>query len=260
MASDNQASYAKIGFTIMLGIAGIVGVLIYFGGVGTGGRVIPAETYFHNPVSGLAVGSDVCFRGVKVGSVKRISFIANEYEQHDPAHGQAIWVGLSIDPRLCGFDETVRHPEENVREIISKGLHATVAANILTGIAHIELNFPKTEIKEAPISWRPRDLCVPPAPTLLESASDALPVLLAKLERIDFAGSWSNVLSTVENANALMGSVNTLVDSQQGNVTEILGNMRDASASLRDFADKIRDNPSLLLRSRDVESLPETMR
>lgn len=259
MANDNQASYAKVGFTIMLGIAGMLGVLVYFGGMGIGGREIPAETYFHNPVSGLAIGSDVCFRGVKVGTVKRISFIANEYEQHDPEHGQAIWVGLALDPKLCGFDSE-RHPEEMVRQIVAKGLHATVAANILTGIAHIELNFPKTEIKEAPISWHPRSLCIPPAPTLLESASDALPVLLAKLERIDFAGSWSNVLSTVENANSLMGSASTLVDSQQGNVSEILGNVRDASAALREFADKIRENPSLLLRSRDYEALPETAR
>lgn len=260
MASDNQASYAKIGFTILLGVAGIVGTLIYFGGVGAGGEEVLAETYFHNPVSGLAVGSDVCFRGVKVGAVKRISFVGSEYDDFAPGHGQAIWVGMAFDPRqLCGVGSH-RRPEDLLRDIVDKGLHATVSANILTGIAHIELNFPKSEIKEAPISWRPRTLCIPPAPTLLESAADALPVLLSKFERMDLAGGWSNILTTVESANSLMGSANTLLDSQQGNISEILGNVRDASASLRDLVNQLRDNPSLLIRSQDVSPLPETSR
>ena len=36
--------------------------------------------------------------GVKIGTVKRISFIATEYENYDPDHGRAIWVGLAVDP------------------------------------------------------------------------------------------------------------------------------------------------------------------
>ncbi len=260
MANDNHANYAKIGFTILLGIAGIIGALIYFGGVNAGKEAILVETFFHKPVTGLSVGSDVYFRGVKVGSVKRISFIANEYAQHDPAHGQAIWVGMAIEPKLCGFAPGGPNPRERIRKIIDMGLHATVAANILTGIARIELNFPKTPIKAAPISWQPRELCVPPASTLLESTADALPGLLAKLERMDIAGGWSNVVSAVGNADSLLGVANSLLDSQQGNIAEILGNLRDASASLRDLADRLRDNPSLLLRPRDAESLPETRR
>ena len=258
MADTNQANYGKIGLTLIMGMACIIGTLIWFGGAGSGKHYIAAETYFNSPVSGLAVGSDVCFRGVKIGTVKRISFIANEYENHDPDHGRAIWVGLAVDPRLCGFDENDRYIDERLAEIVSKGLHATLSANILTGIAHIELNFPKMAIKDEPISWKPRNLCIPPAPTLLESASDALPGLIAKLDQVNISAGWSNVMDVVISAGTLMGSANTVIETQQGNLAEIMSNIRDASSALRDLSYQLRDNPSLLIRSADQQSLPET--
>ena len=258
MADANQPNYGKIGCVLILGIACIVGALIWFGGAGSGKNYIPAETYFNSPVSGLAVGSDVCFRGVKIGTVKRISFIGNEYAKHDPKHGRAIWVGLAIDPRLCGFEKDDPHADERLGEIVAKGLHATLSANILTGIAHIELNYPKIPIIDEPITWKPRSLCIPPAPTLLESASDALPGLIAKFSKVDVAGSWSNIMETVTTAGSLMSAANTTVETQQGNLADILTNLRDASSALRDFSYQIRDNPSLLLRNADAPPLPET--
>ena len=258
MADANQANYGKIGFTLIMGIACIVGALIWFGGAGSGKHYVTAETYFNSPVSGLAVGSDVCFRGVKIGTVKRISFIATDYESYDPDHGRAIWVGLAVDPRLCGFDENDRHVDERLAEIVSKGLHATLSANILTGIAHIELNFPKIAIKDEPISWKPRNLCIPPAPTLLESASDALPGIIAKLDKVNISDGWSNIMDVVTSAGTLMGSANTVIETQQGNLAEIISNIRDASSALRDLSYQLRDNPSLLIRSVDQQALPET--
>ena len=258
MADANQANYGKIGFTLIMGIACIIGALIWFGGAGSGKRHVSAETYFNSPVSGLAVGSDVCFRGVKIGTVKRISFVANEYANYDPDHGRAIWVGLAIDPRLCGFTENDQHVDERLAEILSKGLHATLSANILTGIAHIELNFPKMAIKDEPISWKPRSLCIPPAPTLLESASDALPGLIAKFDKVDISAGWSNVMEAVTSAGAFLGSANAVIETQQGSLAEIMSNIRDASSALRDLSYQLRDNPSLLLRSADQAALPET--
>ena len=143
---------------------------------------------------------------------------------------------------------------------MSRGLHATLSANILTGIAHIELNFPKMAIKDEPISWKPRTLCIPPAPTLLESASDALPGLIAKLDKVNISAGWSNVMDAVTSAGTLMGSANAVIETQQGNLAEIISNIRDASSALRDLSYQLRDNPSLLIRSTDQQALPETSR
>ena len=75
MASDNQANYARIGGFIIVGIALIVATLVWFGGVSGKDSEFLVETYFPNDVTGLDVGSTVNFRGVRMGSVKRISFV-----------------------------------------------------------------------------------------------------------------------------------------------------------------------------------------
>ena len=73
MAADNHAHYRRIGFTVILGIVAIQATLVYLGGVGNSAHEILVETYYDNSVSGLSVGSDVNFRGVKLGTVKEIS-------------------------------------------------------------------------------------------------------------------------------------------------------------------------------------------
>ena len=260
MAEANNINYGKIGFTLIMGIACIIGALVWFGGMGGSKNLIAGETYFNSAVSGLSVGSDVCFRGVKVGSVTRISFIGNEYSEAAPEHGRIIWVGFSIDPRLCGYKEDDDFIHRRLDNILAKGIHATLSANILTGMAHIELNYPKMAVKDTPISWKPRSPCIPPAPTLLESATDVVPKLIAKIEEIDFSGGWSNAVNAISSTGMFMGSANNLVETQQGNIAEIIGNLRDTTAALRDFSYQIRDNPSLLLRSADQQPLPETSR
>ena len=67
MANENHASYAKVGLTVVAGVAAIIGTLIYIGGVKDTGGEILIETCYDKPVSGLSVGSAVNFRGVKVG-------------------------------------------------------------------------------------------------------------------------------------------------------------------------------------------------
>ena len=139
MAEANQPNYGKIGCVMILGIACIVGALIWFGGAGSGKNYVRAETYFNSPVSGLAVGSDVCFRGVKVGTVKRISFIGTEYANYKPEHGSTIWVGMALDPRLCGFTETEdRYVDEMISGERREGKIATFSTlvrKIVLGLA-----------------------------------------------------------------------------------------------------------------------------
>ena len=98
MAADNHPNYAKIGFFILAGVALVVGTLIYLGGFGAAQHEFIAETHFSYPVSGLDVGSAVNFRGVRVGSVRRISFIGAEYEEiGNPHDARQIYVELALD-------------------------------------------------------------------------------------------------------------------------------------------------------------------
>ncbi len=259
MAADNQPNYAKIGFFILAGVALVVGTLVYLGGFGAERHELIAETHFSYPVSGLDVGSAVNFRGVRVGSVRRISFIGAEYDEiGNPLDGRQIYVELAIDKRLFrvgGKDGNVR---ETLERLVERGLHATVSSSGVTGLSKIELNFPKIPREDEKISWRPKHTVIPPAPSILQSAADSATQLLDQLNRMDFVAAWSNVVEVTGTANILLQDVTTLLQAHKGNVDEIMDNVREASSGLREFTDQIQANPSLLLRSSTPERLDET--
>ena len=257
MASDNQANYTRIGIFIIVGIALILMTLIWLGGFGGNKNEFLVETFFSNPVSGLDVGSAVNLRGVRVGSVKRISFIGAEYDVTVPEDGRKIYVLLALDQRLFRLNHSIS-AEKMLASFVSKGLHATVSASGVTGLSHIELNFPKGRVPDERISWKTRRVTIPPAPSILQSAADSATQILDQINRMDLLAAWTNAVSTIEGANMTIGTLGTLLESNSGNIGEILDNVREATAALRDFANEIKSNPSLLLRSNDPERLPET--
>ena len=260
MANDNQANYARIGFFIIVGIALILGTLVWLGGFGGNKDRMLAETYFPNDVSGLDVGSTVNLRGVRVGSVKRISFVGAEYDVAKPEDGRKIFVLMSLDKRLFRLNRSshVAQPEQMLENLVNMGLHATVSASGVTGLSHIELNFPKGKVQDQRPSWKNHNIVIPSAPSILQSVADSATQILDQINRMDLLAAWTNAVLTLESANVTLSSLGTLLDSNGGNVGEILDNLREASSSLRDFAAEVKSNPSLLLRSQDYDRLPET--
>ena len=259
MIQDNKASYAKIGFFIVVGVALIVGTLVYLGGAGAASHEFPAETFFSDSVSGLDVGSAVNLRGVRVGSVKRISFIGAEYLGASREDRKKIYVGLSLDTRLFRVGDD-RKPRQVLSDMVAHGLHATVSSSGVTGLSHIELNFPKSEVKEETHDWQAENVLIPPAPSILQSAEDSARHILNQLDQVDLVAAWTNILDVTRNASAALENLNATLSAEQGGISEIVGNVRDASQSLRDFADAVRDNPASLLRPYDYPRLQETSR
>ena len=123
----------------------------------------------------------------------------------------------------------------------------------------MELNFQKGEPRPAaPISWEPKHLYIPPAPSMLQSFSDSATQVMDKIKRIDFTALWSRLSSIADSVSALSSDVGGFVAGQKNAVDEAVSSLAAASRALKEFAEEIRDNPSLLLRPRDPEPLPET--
>ena len=259
MAAENQPNYAKIGFFILTGAALVVGTLVYLGGFGNAQHEFLAETHFSYPVSGLDVGSAVNFRGVRVGSVRKISFIGAEYDEiGNPLDRRQIYVELALDKRLFRFGGDEARVHEVLNRLVERGLHATVSSSGVTGLSKIELNFPKIPREDEKVSWKPKYIRIPPAPAFLQSAADSVTQVLDQLNRMDFVTAWSNVVEVTGNANVLLQDVIALIQEQKGNVGEVMDNVREASIGLRAFTDAIRANPAALLRSSTPDQLDET--
>jgi ABC-type transporter Mla subunit MlaD len=257
MSMDNEASFSKIGAFVVLGALLIAGTLAYLGGVRGRNDEFLAETYFFNSVSGLDVGSTVNYRGVKIGKVKKISFIGAEYDDVPLKDGRNIYVLMAMDRKLLRRSRS-EDPQTTLQKMIDGGLRATLSASGITGLSHIELNFPKTELSQAHIAWKPRFMLVHPAPSMLESVTDGLTRVLGQVNSMDFSAGWSNILMMTSGASGMFESINSIVESERDRIGRILENLDGTMSTLRSFSESINENPSLLIRSRDAEELPET--
>jgi len=98
--------------------------------------------FFEDPISGLAVGAPVEFRGVRVGSVYDISVVANM--TNDTVQ---LPVVLEIDPgsiRYVGgsLKELTKHDSKALEQDIERGLKGQlVAQSMLTGRLKIQIDY-----------------------------------------------------------------------------------------------------------------------
>ena len=266
MANDNHASFAVIGFTVCIGIAAIVGTLIYIGGLcGETDRIL-TETYSEKPVSGLSVGSPVNFRGVKLGEVKEISFVGNHYPVEGPA-GSYIYILMALDKRLLEKGNGVSYSRDDVAETVGEwvrqqGLRATVTSTGVTGLSRIEMDFNGgEEFKIVPsIPWKPKYICVPPKDSLFESLSVSLSKVMNQVKKMDLNATWSNISTTVTSLAQATESARIMIEARQGELEQVMANMAETVQATRDLMSDLKQNPSVLIRGRDFEPLKETER
>ena len=250
---SNHANYAKIGFTVILGIVATVAVLIYLGGAMGDDDIFYVETYYDTSVSGLSVGSAVNFRGVKVGEVKEISFVGAKYEGVPWADAQRIYIRMALFSKSLGPDA-----RNKTEESVKRGMRATVTASGVTGLSRVELDTQRGRPQPAPLHWKPENMYVPSYPSLLDSFSDSATKVMNEINRMDIASAWSNVSATVESAAQATEGIRTIIDSAREGVGRIVDEAAEAATSLRAMAEELRRNPSLAIRERKAAPLDET--
>jgi len=193
--NENTANYAKIGFFVLTGFALILVAI----GI-AGARVLKrneffAETYISESVTGLEIGSPVKYRGVPIGSVKRVGFVYSEYgtemNQNDASmNAQRILVIMALDPKQF-LPMKAQDPSKFLKDLITSGLRVKVASQGLTGIASIEFDFfpaaqYSNEVSE--VSWTPKNVYVPSAPSTFFIFKKNTEDLIFKFNQLDLQG------------------------------------------------------------------------
>ena len=250
---SSHANYAKIGFTVVIGIVAIVAVLIYLGGAGGQSGITYAETYYDTSVSGLSVGSAVNFRGVKIGEVKYISFVGAEYDGVPWPDAQRIYILMAFPNHKMGPSSP-----ERAEEFVAKGLRATVTASGVTGLSRIELDIQRDRPPAPKVPWKPRNTYIPSYPSLLDNFSDSATKVMNEINHMDIASVWSNVSAAVDSAAHAAEGIRTVVDAARSRVDGVMGSVAEAAESLRDVTMELKRNPSLLIREREAAPLEET--
>jgi paraquat-inducible protein B len=257
---SNHASFARIGFAILIATVAIIATLVCLGGLRGHRNEILAETYYDREVSGLSKGSAVNFRGVKIGEVREIDFVGNKYAAKDN-DVLRIYILMALDPKKIGYLEGENiDAEETIPYLVKeRGLRASVTASGITGLSRIECNLnPELVGETETFDWKPKHIFIPQKTSLLASASDVATRVLNQIKAMDFGAAWTNVSQSVESLSRTMQAAQTFVESKRESFEQTVDNVSEASADLKEFVREVKANPSCLLRETKPEPLAET--
>lgn len=203
-------------------------------------EVLEVAVLFEQSVSGLAVGSEVRFQGIRIGEVSNLNAIVVGDTDNAQVRLQAV---LAIEPSRLGMgsDATVDDALELLSDFVTRGLRARmVTGNILAGTLFVEL----TTIEDA-------------LPAIMNRTSGDFPVIPTTDSLIsDVAATAEGLLARINAlpVEELMDGAINLMDS-----FERLANdeyTRATPAALVALLDESRE----LIASEDIQAIPNDLR
>jgi phospholipid/cholesterol/gamma-HCH transport system substrate-binding protein/paraquat-inducible protein B len=208
-----KANYFKIGvFVISAAIIAIIAIIA----LGAGSffqKKIYMETYMDGSVQGLDVGAPLKFRGVKIGHVEKINFVADEYVL-DPTgkdfmeHANYVFIKASFEPHERELD-TEDKLHARLDDMIEKGLRVRLASQGITGVAFLQVDFldPKA-YPPLKIGWKPKTHYLPSAPSMLTRITDTLQRIIDRAEEIDVEGITEGLETTLNDVSNTLADLN----------------------------------------------------
>ncbi|WP_244816526.1 intermembrane transport protein PqiB [Caballeronia sp. Lep1P3] len=182
---------------------------------------------FKESVRGLSVGAEVEFRGIVLGEVTAIQ------TRYDPVKREfSIPVRVNFYPGRFAMraqegkqGRVVKDRRQLLQYMVEHGFRAQLrTGSILTGQKYIAVDFFPSAPK-ASLVWNADPPELPTVPGGLQSLQDSIQALVAKLNRIPFDDIGRDVRSTLQEANALVKTLDTEIAPE---ARATLGAARDA--------------------------------
>jgi phospholipid/cholesterol/gamma-HCH transport system substrate-binding protein len=203
---SQRANPAVIGAFVFGALLLAIGAIVFFGTADLYSRKQTYVTYFEQSVSGLAVGSNVKFKGVNVGQVSKVLLALSE--------DQAAYVKVyyQIDANLVErFGASVDiFNREQFLEAVKRGLRAKLEfESLISGQLYLSLDFFSWDVSPPRFVAGPEDrnlFEVPPQPSDIDAILGNLTKAIGNLGNVDF-------LTISKDLHALLHSLQTKVDA-----------------------------------------------
>jgi ABC-type transporter Mla subunit MlaD len=231
----------KLGLFILLGLAILMAGVLVLGATAWFEATSTFETYIPGDVTGLAVGSVVELRGVRVGRVTRIDFSWNEYGETEPSY---IVVEFAVRdgaaPRVAG-----KTSAELLGTAVERGFRARLKNQGITGTSILSLEYlDPSRNPPLRVPWTPKHVYIPSAPSEFGELLASIGASLHNFERLDVGAinglvqrdlvAAGKVLDRLNETDfgALSTNANSLVTDLRGqsrtvtrNLNSLLGNL-----------------------------------
>jgi paraquat-inducible protein B len=233
---SKKINTTSIGLFIVVGVVlGVIGLLLFTSSK-LFSRTKEVIAYFDNSLNGLNEGAPVKFRGVTIGSVKRVMIRFNQ----DPKD-YALPVILEVEEKLLrqrlGGESTQLFTREGIQRDLRNGLRATLQAqSFVTGVLYVGLDFHRDAPPPVFHQLQKIYVEVPSEPTDVQQ-------LMNNLASLDLKGVEKNL-------NALLTKINTSVSSLQ------LAQIQDDITKVLRSVDRLVSSPDL---KNDMVALQTTL-
>ena len=247
---STRPHYFRIGIFVIFATSLIVIAVILFGAGLLARNAIHVESYFSEPITGLAVGSVLEFRGVRIGQVQNIDFVGNVYklpEENDAISSYASYVRVVSEvPRTKLPAAGDRQVEAVLMQMVDRGLRVRIESNLLTGQAYLEMNYlDPNRFPVEPLPWTPRYFRIPSAPSEFTTMKDSIDSILTELKSINVAGLAKSLDNMLTSLNKVITEANVAELSRYAQA--VLIEIRDKTAALE--MDKINAETQQFLAS-----------
>ncbi len=276
-----KPNYFKIGLFIIISSVLIVVAIVIWGGGLFSKENIYCETYFDSDVTGLAVGSPVLLRGVKIGQVDGIAFASSVYNISPDntkfsKYARYVRVLCSL-PKEQAAERAGRLTDEEritrVKNMVKQGLRVRLATNILTGQSYLEGTFlDPNRFPVLQIVWEPKYIYIPSAPGEFTSMKESVDKILVELEKIDVKGITDNanqllielrqiVKSTEPNApstnlpqvlarlDSILERIDRETAEKRPEIDQTISNLKEISDNIKELTETLKKHPSEIIFS-----------
>ena len=211
---ETRARYATIGFFTLVVIVAAFGFIYWLKRLDETGARVPIQLEFAGTVNGLAPGGWVYFAGIKVGDVVALAF--------DPAHPNTVIVTAEVKQDVP----------------IKADTRAQVGANLLTGVAYVEL-FGGSPEAQSVFSLKPPRLVGSQSAfgDVLAAANNAVTKVDSIVDRLDkfVALNEDAITQTVTNIKTF---TDALAKNSEG-VKDFLANVSEMSKTVSGLSERL---------------------
>ena len=247
----NDNSKFKLGLFIIFAAVIFFAALFILGTMDRFKEKAYISTLVSESVQGLSVGSSVKYQGVPIGTVREIMIYPTD---------NVIRIDMEINiskfkvqqPGHAPVTISIEEFNENIRNVVKKGLRCRMELEGITGGKYIELQLDKDaapsafDVEEFGLEYT----YVPSQPSLISDLRGSVTSILAKLDSIDYKG-----LS--DRANTTLDSLNERIQSPK--LDETLDNVNAMVVSARKSIDNLERLTDPEVRER-IETLTENTR
>jgi ABC-type transporter Mla subunit MlaD len=194
---SQKPDFFKLGLFVILAFGLGAAFLIIFGAGRFFHKEILAETCFNESVQGLSTGSEVKYKGIKIGTVKSITSAARIYH----AKSDYVLVVISLEDGIC-LGQTGDTTEHRIRKAISDGLVIQLAFKGLTGSAYLETDYaPRDTQTRLSLSWKPRNIYIPSRRSNMKQFGDSVNQILENLAAINLKAMTKDIAALLKTLN-----------------------------------------------------------